>query len=109
MGSGQIIVVRRDNGEKLTVPLDKYESGNDKLVNRIAELLTQIQNDMLAKAQKELEQNIIIVRQWSDCAIHLAKKRLLLIPFCGNPNCEDNIKRDTAKYVYYKKFIQNTS
>jgi len=102
----QIIAVRRDNGEKITVPLDKHESGTDKLVSRITELLNEIQNDMLAKAQLELEQNIKIVRQWPECAINLAKKHLLLIPFCGNPNCEDNIKRDTTKYEYLIK-IQN--
>lgn len=100
LSCGQLTAVRRDNGEKLIVPLDDkcQNDGTDNLVSRIAELLNQIQNDMLFKAQEELKQNVIIVRQWSECAIHLAKKRLLLIPFCGNPNCEDNIKRDTTKY-----------
>lgn len=97
---GQIIAVRRDNGEKLTIPLDKCqtdESGNDKLVINVVALLNQIQGDMLAKAEQELKENVILSRKWSECASHLAKKRLLLVPFCGRPVCEDAIKRDTAK------------
>lgn len=97
---GQIVAVRRDNGEKLTIPLEKGtdENGKDKLVIKISELLNQIQQDMLAKAEKELKENVVLCRKWSECADHLAKKRLLLIPFCGRPICEDAIKRDTAKY-----------
>ena len=97
----QIIAVRRDTGEKIIVPLDicqTDENGNNMLVKRIGELLDQIQNDMLAKAEKELKNNIVICHKWPECFVHLAAKRLLLIPFCGRPTCEDNIKRDTAKY-----------
>lgn len=99
---GQITAVRRDTGEKLTIPLDVHDKDkqdiDDPLVNRIDKLLNQIQQDMLAKAEQEMKNNVIICRKWSDCAIHLAKKRLLLVPFCGRPSCEDNIKQDTARY-----------
>lgn len=97
---GQIIAVRRDTGEKLTLSLDiKGESGSDKFVNTVSELLNQIQKDMLTKAEKELTENVVICRNWSECARNLAAKHLLLIPFCGRPSCEENIKQDTAKYV----------
>lgn len=95
----QMVAVRRDNGEKLTISLEgcsKDDDRNDKMVVRITELLNQIQQDMYAKAEKELKGNVVICRKWSECAAHLAAKRLLLIPFCGRPNCEDNIKRDTT-------------
>lgn len=99
MDQGQIVAVRRDTGEKLILPLNNSETDeNDNLLKRISALLERIQNDMLAKAEKELEKNVVICRQWTECFIHLAAKRLLLIPFCGRPTCEDNIKRDTAKY-----------
>lgn len=83
-------------------------------MNNISELLNQIQQDMLSKAEFELKENIVLCRAWSECACHLAAKRLLLLPFCGHPSCEDNIKRDTAKYkiqVHKMKLIyvsQNT-
>lgn len=94
-----MVAVRRDNGEKLTLPLDESDKdGNDMLVQRVEDLLNQIQRDMLAKAEKELKENVIMCRKWSECSVHLAAKQLLLIPFCGRPICEDNIKRDTAKY-----------
>lgn len=96
---GQITAVRRDNGEKLIIPLDISDKDRkDMLVQKITDLLNQIQQDMLAKAEKELKENVIMCRKWSECSIHLAAKQLLLIPFCGRPTCEDNIKRDTAKY-----------
>jgi len=97
----QMVAVRRDNGEKLTIPLEgrtKDDSGNDKMVVRITELLNQIQQDMYAKAEQEMKENVVICRKWSECGAHLAAKRLLLIPFCGRPICEDNIKRDTTLY-----------
>ncbi|XP_025207088.1 bifunctional glutamate/proline--tRNA ligase [Melanaphis sacchari] len=95
----QMVAVRRDNGEKLTIPLEgcsNDDGGKDKMVERITELLNQIQRDMYAKAEKEMKENVVICRKWSECAAHLAAKRLLLIPFCGRPACEDNIKRDTT-------------
>ncbi|KAL5237027.1 hypothetical protein ACI65C_004437 [Semiaphis heraclei] len=95
----QLVAVRRDNGEKITIPLEgrkKDDGRNDKMVVRITELLNQIQQDMYAKAEQELKENVVICRKWSECAAHLAAKRLLLIPFCGRSICEDNIKRDTT-------------
>lgn len=99
LDKGQITAVRRDTGEKLVLPLDKPQNGEDKLVNRISELLNQIQKDMFTKAEQELKDNVVLCRSWSECSRHLAAKKLLLIPFCGCPSCEDNIKRDTAKCV----------
>lgn len=101
LDNDQIVAVRRDTGEKLTLPLKKYytdKSEKDQLVNTINELLNQIQNDMLFKAEQELKENIVLCHNWVECVHHLAAKRLLMIPFCGQPSCEDNIKRDTAKY-----------
>lgn len=101
MDRREIVAVRRDTGEKLTLPIDECQIDkreNDKLVKSIGDLLDKIQQDMFAKAEKELKDNVIMSHNWSECISHLAKKRLLLIPFCGRPTCEDNIKRDTAMY-----------
>jgi len=106
---GQIVAVRRDTGEKLTFSLDNCQSDKrekDPLVNNISKLLNQIQQDMLSKAEFELKENIVLCRAWSECARHLAAKRLLLLPFCGRPSCEDNIKQDTAKYVMRFKYTK---
>lgn len=94
--------MRRDNGEKLSIPLENSQTdGYNKFVKKITELLDQIQQDMLTKAELELQQNVKLCRKWSECATNLALKHLLLIPFCGRPSCEDNIKRDTAKYILF--------
>jgi len=100
----QMVAVRRDNGDKLTIPLEgrPNDGGNDKMVVRITELLNQIQQDMYNKAEQEMKKNVVICRKWSECAAQLAAKHLLLIPFCGRPICEDNIKRDTTLYENIK-------
>jgi len=51
---------------------------------------------MYNKAEQELKENVVRCRKWSECAAHLDAKHSLLIPFCGQPICEDNIKRDTT-------------
>lgn len=95
LDKNQIIAVRRDTGEKIILSIDPFE--NEKFVKNIIELLNKIQRDMLAKAEKELKENIVISYNWLESINHLENKRLLLIPFCGYPACEDNIKRDTAR------------
>jgi len=47
-----MVAVRRDNGDKLTIPLEgrPKDGESDKMVVRITELLNQIQQDMYKKA-----------------------------------------------------------
>lgn len=85
----QLVAVRRDTGEKFTIPLSEISS-------KITNLFKQIHSDMFNKAKKEFDEHISLVHSWSDFVGGLSKKNLLLAPFCGDETCEKHIKDDSA-------------
>lgn len=85
----QLVAVRRDTGEKLTISLDH-------VATKLPELLKEIHSSMLAKAQKDFDDHTSIVHSWDDFVGGLAKKNLLLAPFCGDESCEKYIKDESA-------------
>uniref|UniRef100_A0A7M5TTE7 Glutamyl-tRNA synthetase n=2 Tax=Clytia hemisphaerica TaxID=252671 RepID=A0A7M5TTE7_9CNID len=86
----QMVVVRRDTGEKITM---KQEG----CVDNINKLLDNIQANLYAKASKELESNIIVTKSFDEFKAKLDEKKLIQAPFCGAPACEDKIKKDSAR------------
>lgn len=86
----QVVAVRRDNGEKLTIPLKD-------IAVRVPTLLTEIQANLLAKATKDLNDNIKQVEKFADFCKGLDKNALLLSPFCGDKECEGRIKDESAR------------
>ncbi|XP_031617339.1 bifunctional glutamate/proline--tRNA ligase isoform X2 [Contarinia nasturtii] len=89
MKAKQLVAVRRDTGEKLTIQLSEVST-------KIPALLKQIHSDMFNKAKKEFDEHIDIVHNWSDFVGGLSKKSLLLTPFCGDETCEKHIKDNSA-------------
>lgn len=85
----QLIAVRRDNGDKLTIPLNE-------VTTKIPALLANIHSSMFNKAKKEFDDHISLVHSWNDFVGGLAKKYLLLAPFCGDETCEKYIKDESA-------------
>lgn len=90
MQQQQIVAVRRDNGQKLTIP-------TANIINEVTKLLDNIQSDLLAKATEELKKHMIICKDWNTFCQQLDKKNILLSPFCGNIDCEGKIKDESAK------------
>ncbi|EDW24465.1 GL24160 [Drosophila persimilis] len=86
----QLVAVRRDTGEKITLPLADVEK-------KISALLETIHGSMLAKAQADLTSHTKTVKSWTDFCVFLEQKNILLAPFCGETPCEDNIKADSAR------------
>lgn len=85
----QLIAVRRDTGEKLTIAMSDAAT-------KIPALLKNIQESMYNKAKKEFDDHIKLVYSWNDFVGWLAKKCLLLTPFCGDEDCEKQIKDNSA-------------
>ncbi|EGV63564.1 prolyl-tRNA synthetase [Yamadazyma tenuis] len=90
MKQEQVTVVRRDNGEKSVVKLADLEK-------RIPEVLDQIQYSLLANARKEFDEHRVIVNEWKDFVPTLNAKNVILSPWCGDADCEDDIKDSSAK------------
>merc|ERR1711937_875789 len=55
----QVVAVRRDTGEKETIPID------DQFETRIEGLLSDIQNSLFEKAKKARDEHIVEVTEWS--------------------------------------------
>lgn len=87
--SSQLVLVRRDTGEKLVVPRAEVSA-------RVAETLDAIQKNLFAKAQQDFDEHLVLTRDWTEFCANLEKKNVLCSPFCGVPDCEDLIKENSA-------------
>ncbi|XP_052767806.1 bifunctional glutamate/proline--tRNA ligase-like [Mya arenaria] len=92
MKQNQVVIVRRDTGEKLTMK-------NDNLVQQVKDLLETIQKDMFDKAKKDLDSNMTVSHNWDEFCNGLDQNKLIQAPFCGEIPCEDAIKKDSARDV----------
>ncbi|KAK3924680.1 Bifunctional glutamate/proline--tRNA ligase [Frankliniella fusca] len=86
----QLVAVRRDNGEKITI-------SRSKAAEDIAALLDAVQKALFEKASAELKIHTTICKKWEDFCNALEKKNIILTPFCGEISCEDKIKKDSVK------------
>ncbi|CAH1112220.1 unnamed protein product [Psylliodes chrysocephalus] len=86
----QLVAVRRDTGEKITI-------SRANAVIKLQELLNDIQNSLYKKACNDLETHKIILTDWSKFGPALDKKNIILAPFCGEISCEDKIKADSTR------------
>lgn len=91
--NNQAIVVRRDTMAKESVSLDSLKI-------KIPQILSDIQNSMLAKARKFQAENTHEVDNYQDFKSVLESKRGFLKTFwCGNQDCEDKIKEETMATI----------
>ncbi|MBI4148215.1 proline--tRNA ligase [Candidatus Woesearchaeota archaeon] len=88
MASKSAVIVRRDTGKKESVSLDALPA-------RVSVLLMEIQQDLLAKARKNLEENKVVVKIWEDFTRAVKERKLILAPFCDKAVCEEEIKAKT--------------
>ncbi len=84
----QIVLVRRDSGEKKIVKLADAEKEVEKI-------LKDVQNSLYTNAQKFLDSSIKKVETWDDFMKAVKDKKMVLAPFCGGVKCEDWIKDKT--------------
>lgn len=88
--ANQAVIVRRDTREKIVVSLDELEE-------KIAEILENIQKDMLetAKAHREAHTyEAVDYAQFKELAEN--KPGFIKAMWCGDEACEDKIKEDTT-------------
>ncbi|KAG8743205.1 hypothetical protein FRC10_000276 [Ceratobasidium sp. 414] len=82
--------VRRDTSAKAPIPLANLSTA-------IPELLDTIQADMFTRAKKAYDSRLTVVRSWSDFTPTLEKKCVVVMPWCEEEACEDEIKDKSAK------------
>lgn len=79
---------RRDTGAKGTIALGEVAS-------QVPVLLQQIQQDMYDKAEATFAAHRLVLTDWTKVVPSLNAKNLVIIPFCEEPSCEDQIKEKT--------------
>ncbi|AET38450.1 proline--tRNA ligase Ecym_2751 [Eremothecium cymbalariae DBVPG len=90
MEKDQVTVVRRNDGQKYIVSLAELEM-------RIPQILEDMQETLYLKAKKSFDSHRVIVNEWKDFVPVLNEKNVILSPWCGLEECEDDIKESSAK------------
>ncbi|XP_010216482.1 PREDICTED: bifunctional glutamate/proline--tRNA ligase isoform X2 [Tinamus guttatus] len=90
MKSQQFVAVRRDTGQKLT--LSEHEA-EDKL----KEILEEIHANLYNRASADLKSHMVVANNMEDFQRELDSGKIVQIPFCGEIECEDWIKKTTAR------------
>lgn len=84
------VLVRRDNGEKMTASLDNIEE-------TLAKLLDDIQSSLYNKALMHREKHTYIAENYDQFReIVETKPGFVKAMWCGNEECENKIKEDTG-------------
>jgi prolyl-tRNA synthetase len=83
----QVVLARRDTGEKIIVPISK-------LHEKIEELLSDIQLNLFKKAKAFLEQNSHIAETLGEMTqIINTQRSFVLAGWCGDDRCESTVKQ----------------
>ncbi|CAI5646193.1 unnamed protein product [Oreochromis niloticus] len=90
MQQKQCVAVRRDSGAKVTIPEAEVEKN---LLN----MLEDIQNSLFKKASDDLKSHMVAADTMEQFQKDLDQGKIVQIPFCGGIECEDWIKKTTAK------------
>lgn len=87
---GQVILARRDTGEKITVAANEIDQ-------RLSEILDDIQHTLFEKAKKHREEKTYQAFEFNELKeIFAAKTGFVKAMWCGDRNCEDQIKEETG-------------
>lgn len=96
--NGQVVMVRRDTGQKIPVKEEDIPSTVDKL-------LQEIQDNLLTKARAVLTDKTTIVTNYEEFKQILENKGgFLKAAWCGSAECEAKIKDETGATIRIRPF-----
>ncbi|XP_062346421.1 bifunctional glutamate/proline--tRNA ligase isoform X1 [Cinclus cinclus] len=90
MKSQQFVAVRRDTGQKLT--LSEHEAEE-----KLKQVLEEIHANLYSRASEDLKSHMVVASNMEDFQKELDSGKIVQIPFCGEIECEDWIKKTTAR------------
>ena len=86
----QVVLVRRDTGEKLITPMEGLEA-------KIQEILEDIQKNLLEKARSHRESKTNVATTFEDFKEQIEHNGgFIKAMWCGEQACEDKIKEETS-------------
>ena len=84
-----ITIVKRNTGEKSQLKIKEIKT-------KIPKILNEIQNELFENAKKNLESDIIEVKNWNEFLNGIKNKKIVKTEFCNETSCENNIKEKTG-------------
>ena len=87
--NNSVVLARRDTGEKQNVKIKE-------LTKTIKSELDNMRTSLYQKAEKFLKSSIKEASTFEEMQKIISNKQLALVPFCGEIECEDNIKDKTG-------------
>lgn len=100
IAAGQAVIVRRDTREKITAALDSIEE-------KAAEVLAQIQKDMLERARTHMAEHTYEAVGFEEFVKTVEEKPgFVKAMWCGSQECEDIIKEKTTATSRCMPFVQ---
>lgn len=100
MENGKVMLVRRDTGEKESVAIDDAPA-------RIGELLEEIQSALFEKARKLRDEHTHVLDDYEKFkALYEQDGGFVDSHWCGDPQCEAQIKEDTKATIRVLPFEQ---
>ncbi|CAM38105.1 putative prolyl-tRNA synthetase [Leishmania braziliensis MHOM/BR/75/M2904] len=70
---------------------------NAQTPTAVAALLEDVQAQMYARAKETMETHRVRVTEWAEFVPALNRKCLILAPWCGAIECEDQVRKDSAE------------
>ena len=83
-----VVVVRRDTGEKCVVR-------TKEVAGKVKELLDSIQKNLFERAKSWLKENTADVKNWDEFSKAVEQKRLIRAAWCEKTECAESIKEKT--------------
>ncbi len=90
--SNIVIATRRDTGEKI-------EISQDDMLDKIREILDDIQNNIFQKALKHKEENTVRVSSWDDFKKQIENGKFVLAHWSGESQVEKKINDETGATI----------
>ena len=88
----KVVIATRHNHEKTDLAIDKIS-------DNIIAILQKIQKEMFDAAKKILQDQSILIDDYTKFKEELEKGGFLYAPWCGNENCEEKIKDETGAEI----------
>uniref|UniRef100_A0A8C5S289 Glutamyl-prolyl-tRNA synthetase 1 n=1 Tax=Laticauda laticaudata TaxID=8630 RepID=A0A8C5S289_LATLA len=90
MKNHQFVAVRRDTGEKLSF-------SENEAVDQLSRVLEEIHLNLYNRAAEDLKSHMVVANSMEEFQKELDSGKIVQIPFCGEIECEDWIKKATAR------------
>merc|ERR1712039_1047714 len=75
----------------------KLKGKHATLVADVRKVLDDMQSELYAKSLAERDARLVSIEKWEDFSPNLNKGNLLLVPFCGQKECEESIKEKSKE------------